>query len=558
MPRDRIKLADAKALIADGHATPESIAANFDVEDDGSGEATPAASATPTRLETARARVATPTLDRLGLTGADVKARVDHRKPLIPDIGGPAPSPDEFVGAGVDAVTGVADALGGLVGLTVDVATVAPRRSLAAAREFARTRSASAAYRASQNEPFLPVATIAEGASDDFRKTARTPSLQTLKGGLERPAATRMCSSLISPQIVRSFDDTGTSVAAPYIQFEAPPEIARELKPLEAASAPAGEAITPSVAADGQATAQTSAAASPEGAASSFDAQTYVREQVAAREAARKAGAPSGVLGKGRSLLADLKAKLVDSNAPIEDLLADTVKKEKIKLPPSRDITNSIDRVYRAPSIAGQFARDNGIESVIREVPDLDTLDQYLIAKQARTIEASGRATGRDLAADAKFVESQAAVYEPFAAQVSDYSRKLLDYVTESGLISKDLAAHLKETYPDYVPLQRVFSEIESTGAQGTGKSVASISGQTVVRKLKGSQREIESPIESMMSKTTDAFTQRREEQGGKAAGRLPRTARQPVSDRGARRRQQDSDRRAHVLLSRRRREAHV
>jgi len=103
MPRDRIKLADAKALIADGHATPESIAANFDVEDDGSAE-TPAPAA-PSRLETARARVSTPTLDRLGLTGEDVKA-------------GRGPQPAGFgakvAGAGVDAVTGVVDALGGL------------------------------------------------------------------------------------------------------------------------------------------------------------------------------------------------------------------------------------------------------------------------------------------------------------------------------------------------------------------------------------------------------------------------------------------------------------
>jgi hypothetical protein len=139
----------------------------------------------------------------------------------------------------------------------------------------------------------------------------------------------------------------------------------------------------------------------PRAAAGGFDPDAYVREQVAAREAARKAGSPSGVLAKGRSFLADLKTKLVDSTAPIQDLLDATVKREKITLAPSRDIANSIDRVYRAPTMAGQFAKDNEIEAVIREVPDLDTLDQYLVAKHARTIEATGRATGRDLAADA-------------------------------------------------------------------------------------------------------------------------------------------------------------
>lgn len=239
-----------------------------------------------------------------------------------------------------------------------------------------------------------------------------------------------------------------------------------------------------------------------------FDAASYVSEQLAKRKTATGSN-PKGLLARTGSFLAEAKAKLIDFAAPIEDILASTVRKNKIDLPPSQNITNQIDRSLRAPTIAGQFVKDNGLEEVIKNAPDLDALDQYLIAKHARTVEANGLRTGRDLAKDTKLVETLGPAYEPLAQKVTAYSQKLLDYSVESGLISADLAAKLKDTYPDYVPLQRVFDELENADAFfGQGKAVASLSKQTVVQKLKGSTREIESPIESLIAKTNDAFVQ--------------------------------------------------
>lgn len=491
MPRDRIKLSDAKALIADGHATPESIAANFDVEDDGAPPTEPTQQPM-SRLVAARARVAAKpqsegsALDYLGAAGKGLMHLVGLPTEVPKTSGEMLSALSAFVPniygdirSGVKMVEGAADAYG---------------RAKAAQSKIRKAQAIVSGV------PVIsPAAAVAEPAISYAEGTAPTheQNVSAVEDG------TMLAGMLLAPKVIGKVGRVAEARAR--LRGEVAP-VAET--PAPATPAPAGDAISASEAANTPAPASSAAEVNSEGAAPGFDAQVYVKEQVAAREAARKAGTPSGVLAKGRSFLANTKALLVDSNAPIEDLLADTIKREKITLQPSRDITNAIDRVYRAPSIAGQFARDNGIEAVIRDVPDLDTLDQYLIAKQAQTVEAGGRATGRDLARDASFVESQALVYEPFAQQVAQYSRNLLDYVTDSGLISPELASSLKETYPDYVPLQRVFSEIENTGAQGAGKSVASLSGQTIVRKLKGSQREIESPIESMMTKTTDAFAQ--------------------------------------------------
>lgn len=250
------------------------------------------------------------------------------------------------------------------------------------------------------------------------------------------------------------------------------------------------------------------------GGVSPFNSDKYVAEQVAKKEIAKKGESPS-IIDKAKNFFSEVKKKLVDSNAPIEDVL-NAAEKGGAKIPADQHITNQIDRVLRSPTIAGQFVRDNGFDTVIKEVDNLDNLDQYLIAKQAKAVEARGIKTGRNLAKDEQLIKDFGPRYEEAAKKVNEYSQKLLDYSVESGLVSKDAAKLLKERYPDYVPINRVFSELEKSGGFSGGKAVASLSKQTVVQSLKGSEREIESPIKSLLEKTADAFKQGEKNKAGK------------------------------------------
>lgn len=235
-----------------------------------------------------------------------------------------------------------------------------------------------------------------------------------------------------------------------------------------------------------------------------IDTQSYLNELVQKQNSAKQSGTKEGTI---KRLYSEIRKKFVDSTSPIEDALSLAEKKGKFQVLPKDDVRLQIDRVLRAPTLAGQFSKDNGLTDIIKNTDDLNALDQYMIAKHAKTIEATGRKTGRDLTRDQQLIQDLAPKYEKTAQQVTAYSRKLLDYSVDSGLISKKLADKLKTDYPEYVPLQRVFDETEKA-LQGNGRGVASLSRQSVVQKLKGSEREIESPIASLLSKTNDAFAQ--------------------------------------------------
>lgn len=231
----------------------------------------------------------------------------------------------------------------------------------------------------------------------------------------------------------------------------------------------------------------------------------YIKQQTKLQEQARKAGTnPLPVRVKN-----EVSSKLLDSFAPIESTLNKAIKNgADIKVSDANHITPQLDRALRADTIAGQYIKDNGLAKVIQTVPNTKAFDQYLIAKHAGDLAKNGIETGRDLGKDAQLVKQLSPTYEAHAQAIKKYSDGLLDKSVDYGLISKETADLLKKKYPNYVPANRIFGENELNTFKGTGGGKASISGQTVVQKIKGSQRQIESPLASLASKTQDVISQ--------------------------------------------------
>jgi hypothetical protein len=67
----------------------------------------------------------------------------------------------------------------------------------------------------------------------------------------------------------------------------------------------------------------------------------------------------------------------------------------------------------------------------------------------------------------------------------------------------------LKDTYQNYVPLQRVFNDAELDGEVFKRTAgVANLSDETTIKKLEGSLREIESPLESLIGRTMQVVSE--------------------------------------------------
>lgn len=245
--------------------------------------------------------------------------------------------------------------------------------------------------------------------------------------------------------------------------------------------------------------------------------EVYAKEMIAKREAARK-GPMRDMLDRLKGALAKAKAEGVDSTAPILDTIHKAQKEHGFELLPSENIEHQIDRALRHRSIADKFMQDNKLLDAIRQVDDIDYFDQYLIAKQALDVEAHGFKTGRDLARDGQLVRDFGKRYVEAEKAIREYDRKLMEYSVDAGLVSPELSAYLQQIYKDYVPLNRVFNALEKTdlGQVGRGKGVASLSKQTVVQKLMGSEREIENPLASFIDKTYRAFSQGERNKAGR------------------------------------------
>lgn len=235
-----------------------------------------------------------------------------------------------------------------------------------------------------------------------------------------------------------------------------------------------------------------------------FDPQAYLKELQESQTQAR--ATPKGQ--QLNKIYKQAKSDLVDSVSPIEDLIASSQKKHGYEILPKSDITNQIDRSLRSPTLAGKFLEDHKFTDLIKNIDDPVAFEQYLIARHGRTLSQKGVKTGRDYAKDDALVDALSEKYEPAAKEVTGYSQKLLDYSVDSGLVSKDLASKLKDEYPDYVPFKRIFNEIEKGKGFSSSKAVASLSKQSVVQKIKGSERDVESPLNSLVEKTYDAFAQ--------------------------------------------------
>jgi len=230
----------------------------------------------------------------------------------------------------------------------------------------------------------------------------------------------------------------------------------------------------------------------------------YVNDLVKEQKLARKGEQPT-FRERWQDFKADMREKFVDRFAPIED----RIKNQSEQL----EMRNALDRTLRADGISEAFIRDNNFDKLITEFKnkkELQTFEQALIAKHALELESNGIETGRDLAKDKALIKATDKRFAKEFKQVKEYSDKVLQQTVDYGLISQDTANYLKKKYPDYIPFDRIFSdkEINTQMKHGVGVGEASLSTQSIIQRIEGSSRLIDSPLNALITKTQDMVRQ--------------------------------------------------
>jgi predicted GNAT superfamily acetyltransferase len=223
---------------------------------------------------------------------------------------------------------------------------------------------------------------------------------------------------------------------------------------------------------------------------SSEEVHQYVNKQVKAQQSESKTPLKKQL----NDFMDNAKHTLVDDAVAYERYVKD--KGTRIQL------REGVDRVRNSSMIARSFAEDGGMAELGKmSTKDLNEFQQYLIAKRGQELDARGLKTGRDPAADGALINTFSDKFKKQEKIVRDYSKTMLDYSVSNGLISKELRNSLLKESPNYVPMNRVMDAVESNGFHKS-KQLGSLSKQTVVQKLVGSERTVANPVESLLLNT--------------------------------------------------------
>ena len=155
----------------------------------------------------------------------------------------------------------------------------------------------------------------------------------------------------------------------------------------------------------------------------------------------------------------------------------------------------------------------DSLKSITSQLKNKDTMkafDDYLVNKHAITRMTAGEKVYPDeMAMTPEMSQAKVAEIEALHPEFKDLSTKLYDFqnkltkswLVDTGIVSPEAYGKWVIDNPNYVPNNRLFSELEKPGFSGGTKR--GFAGQSnPVKARTGSQRQIISPIESIMEHT--------------------------------------------------------
>lgn len=124
---------------------------------------------------------------------------------------------------------------------------------------------------------------------------------------------------------------------------------------------------------------------------------------------------------------------------------------------------------------------------------DVEGFDAYLASRRAIEVEGRGLKSGFDVKAAAEVTKLGDKTYREAADRLVQFQNRVLNYVKDSGRISKETYDAMVEANKAYVPFARIIEPEPGTGKAG---------GSSSLKTFKGSEKQIQSPLTSILENT--------------------------------------------------------
>lgn len=208
--------------------------------------------------------------------------------------------------------------------------------------------------------------------------------------------------------------------------------------------------------------------------------------------------------------LKNLYTQWVDRYAPISrasDTAKAQLKTQGAELRPEYDPAVLVRKLTGAGGIADSRYQ-NELKPIISEMDNLKIdkgdMDLYLASKRMAGFETAGRKVyGTDTKKAKEIVN---AIETKYGRNIQGIAEKLYKYqddgfneMVNAGFISPETAKIIKGQNPDYAPLQRVMDDVDNYLGLPTRKTMQ---GTQPITKLKGSTKQIDSPLENIIGNT--------------------------------------------------------
>jgi hypothetical protein len=216
-----------------------------------------------------------------------------------------------------------------------------------------------------------------------------------------------------------------------------------------------------------------------------------------------------GETGDRKNTLHDLYTATIDDLHPLKQIVDEMAQGRKLTATENpyklarlmRGWSGKVDAFLRNKPFKFKTYEDVGksFQEIIKPVEGkLEEFRAYIVSK--RTIELGKRTENVEtgvLLADAKeIIKKYDGEFSQAFNDLKEYQDHTLNYLRDSGVIGKDTYAKIKALNDDYVPLYRVMEQTEGKGA-GAG-----LEARNPIKKIKGSWRDIQDPLESIIKNT--------------------------------------------------------